>query len=292
MRWEGSEESSNVEDVRDSSGGGGGFPIGGGLGIGAIVIALIGGAIFGINPLTILSMLEGGGAPAHVQQQRAPVQSTPTEDRQIKFIKVVLRDTEMVWGRLFQAGGATYHPPKLDIFRGAYPTACGMGQAAMGPFYCPGDQKIYIDLGFYDVLRSRLGAPGEFAQAYVIAHEVGHHVQDELGITRKVDAQRSRMSRTQANALSVRVELQADCFAGVWAHHSQQSKDWLDPGDIESAMNAAAKIGDDTLQRSAGHAVVPESFTHGTSAQRQHWFQTGYRTGSVKACDTFVSSSL
>lgn len=285
MRWEGGEESSNVEDVRDSSGGGG-FPIGGGLGIGAIVIALIGGAIFGINPLTILSMLEGGGGPAPVRQQ-APAHPPPANDQGAKFVSVVLRNTEVVWGQLFQAGGATYHPPKLVLFRGAYPTACGMGQAAMGPFYCPGDQKIYIDLGFYDVLRSRLGAPGEFAQAYVIAHEVGHHVQDELGITRKVDAQRSRMSRTQGNALSVRVELQADCFAGVWAHHSQQSKDWLDPGDIESAMNAAAKIGDDTLQRSAGHAVVPESFTHGTSAQRQHWFQAGYQTGSVKACDTF-----
>lgn len=285
MRWEGGEESSNVEDVRDSSGGGG-FPIGGGLGIGAIVIALIGGAIFGINPLTILSMLEGGAGPAPVRQQ-APAHPPPANDKSAQFVSIVLRNTEVVWGQLFQAGGATYHPPKLVLFRGAYPTACGMGQAAMGPFYCPGDQKIYIDLGFYDVLRSRLGAPGEFAQAYVIAHEVGHHVQDELGITRKVDAQRSRMSRTQGNALSVRVELQADCFAGVWAHHSQQSKDWLDPGDIESAMNAAAKIGDDTLQRSAGHAVVPESFTHGTSAQRQHWFQAGYQTGSVKACDTF-----
>ncbi|HMC15323.1 MAG TPA: neutral zinc metallopeptidase, partial [Albitalea sp.] len=159
-------------------------------------------------------------------------------------------------------------------------------------FYCPGDQKVYIDLGFYDVLRSRLGAPGEFAQAYVIAHEVGHHVQDELGITRKVDAQRSRMSRTQANAVSVRVELQADCFAGVWAHHSQQSKDWIDPGDIESAMNAAAKIGDDTLQRSAGRAVVPDSFTHGSSAQRQRWFNAGYQGGAVKSCDTFNARDL
>jgi hypothetical protein len=292
MRWEGGEESSNVEDVRDSGGGGGGFSIGGGgLGIGAIVIALVGGAIFGINPLTILSMLEGGGQPAQVQQQR-PAHAPPANDQAAKFVSVVLRNTEVVWGEIFQAGGATYHAPKLVLFRGAYPTACGMGQAAMGPFYCPGDQKIYIDLGFYDVLRSRLGAPGEFAQAYVIAHEVGHHVQDELGITRKVDAARSRMSRTQANAISVRVELQADCFAGVWAQHSQQSKNWLDPGDIESAMNAAAKIGDDTLQRSAGRAVVPESFTHGTSAQRQHWFQQGYQTGSVKACDTFASRDL
>ncbi|HTH79478.1 MAG TPA: neutral zinc metallopeptidase [Ramlibacter sp.] len=287
MRWEGGEESSNVEDVRGS--GGGGFPIGGGLGIGAIVIALIGGAIFGINPLTILSMLEGGGAPV---QQQAPAHAPPANDRSAKFVSVVLRNTEVVWGQLFQAGGATYHPPKLVLFRGSYPTACGMGQAAMGPFYCPGDQKVYIDLSFFDVLHDRLGASGEFAQAYVIAHEVGHHVQDELGITQKVDSQRSRMSRTQANAVSVRVELQADCFAGVWAHHSQQSKNWLDPGDIESAMNAASKIGDDTLQRSAGRAVVPESFTHGTSAQRQHWFQAGYQTGSLKACDTFNAASL
>jgi len=178
------------------------------------------------------------------------------------------------------------------LFRGATPTACGTGQSAMGPFYCPSDQKVYIDLGFYDTLRTRLGAPGEFAQAYVIAHEVGHHVQDELGITRKVEASRSRMNQTQANALSVKVELQADCFAGVWANHSQQSKHWLDPGDIESAMNAAAKIGDDALQRSAGRAIVPESFTHGTSAQRQHWFNAGYQGGTVKGCDTFSSRDL
>jgi hypothetical protein len=205
---------------------------------------------------------------------------------------VVLADTEDVWGQLFSAGGATYHPPKLVLFRGATPTACGTGQSAMGPFYCPVDQKVYIDLSFYDTLRNRLGAPGEFAQAYVIAHEVGHHVQDELGITRKVEAMRSRMSQSQANALSVRVELQADCFAGLWANHSQQSKHWLDPGDIESAMNAAAKIGDDALQGARGGAVVPESFTHGTSAQRQRWFNAGYQGGTVKGCDTFSSREL
>jgi len=290
MRWEGNRESDNVEDVRDS-GGGGGFGFGGGtIGIGAIVIALIGGAVFGINPMTILSLLSGGPAP--VQQQAPRGHAPPSDDRSAKFVSVVLADTEDLWGRLFQAGGATYHRPKLVLFRGATATACGTGQSAMGPFYCPADQKIYIDLGFYDVLRSRLGAPGEFAQAYVIAHEVGHHVQDELGITRKADAARQRMSQVQGNAISVRVELQADCFAGVWAHHSQQGKQWLDPGDIESAMNAAAKIGDDALQRSAGRAVVPESFTHGTSAQRQHWFQAGYRTGSLKACDTFASRDL
>ncbi len=290
MRWEGNRESSNVEDRRDD-GGGGGFGFGGrSIGIGTIVIALIGGAIFGVNPLTILSLLTGGPAP-QVQQQ-GPAHAPPANDRSAKFVSVVLADTEDVWGRLFQQGGATYHPPKLDLYRGAIGTACGTGQSAMGPFYCPSDQKVYIDLGFYDTLRNRLGAPGEFAQAYVIAHEVGHHVQDELGITRKVDAMRSRMNRTQANNLSVRVELQADCFAGVWANHSQQSKQWLDPGDIESAMNAAAKIGDDALQRSAGRAVVPDSFTHGSSAQRQHWFQQGFQTGSVKACDTFASRDL
>jgi uncharacterized protein len=291
MRWEGNPESSHVEDVRDGGGGGGGFGFGGrSIGIGTIVIALVGGAIFGINPLTILSMLSGGGGPAPVQQ--APAHAPPGNDQQAKFVSVVLADTEDVWGQIFQAGGATYHPPKLVLFRGATPTACGTGQSAMGPFYCPSDQKVYIDLGFYDTLRTRLGAPGEFAQAYVIAHEVGHHVQDELGITRKVEAARSRMNQAQTNVLSVKVELQADCFAGVWANHSQQSKHWLDPGDIESAMNAAAKIGDDALQRSAGRAIVPESFTHGTSAQRQHWFNAGYQGGAVKSCDTFGSRDL
>ena len=293
MRWEGNRESSNVEDARDGGGGGGGFGLGGrSIGIGTIVIALVGGAIFGINPMTILSMLSGGGGPAQVQQQQAPSHAPPAGDRQAKFVSTVLADTEDVWTKVFQAGGATYHPPKLVLFRGGVGTACGTGQAAMGPFYCPGDQKVYIDLSFYDVLQKKLGAPGEFAQAYVIAHEVGHHVQDELGITKKVDQLRSRQSQTQSNALSVRVELQADCFAGAWAHHSDQGKHWLDPGDIESAMNAAAKIGDDALQSSSGRAVVPESFTHGTSAQRQKWFNTGYTTGSVKACDTFSARDL
>ncbi|MBG9387946.1 KPN_02809 family neutral zinc metallopeptidase [Caenimonas aquaedulcis] len=290
MRWEGNRESSNVEDARDG-GGGGGFGFGGrSIGIGTIVIALIGGAIFGVNPLTILGLLTGGGGPAPTQQ--GPVHAPPADDRGAKFVSVVLANTEDVWTQVFQAGGATYHAPKLVLFRGATQTGCGAGQAAMGPFYCPADQKVYIDLSFYDTLRNRLGAPGEFAQAYVIAHEVGHHVQDELGITRKVDGMRSRLSEAQANQLSVRVELQADCYAGIWAHHSQQSKNWLDPGDIESAMNAAAKIGDDALQKSSGRAVVPESFTHGTSAQRQRWFNTGYQQGSVKACDTFAAGNV
>jgi predicted metalloprotease len=289
MRWEGNRESSNVEDMR-SGGGGGGFGLGGGtIGIGSIVLALIGGAIFGINPLTLLGMMSGGGAPV---QQQAPAHAPPANDVQATFVSTVLADTEDVWKQVFAKGGATYQEPKLVLFRGAVRTGCGSGQAAMGPFYCPADQKVYIDLSFYDVLSQKLGAPGEFARAYVIAHEVGHHVQNQLGISDKVEQLRARSSEAQANALSVRVELQADCYAGVWAHYSQQSKNWLDPGDIESAMNAAQKIGDDTLQRSAGRAVVPESFTHGTSAQRQKWFNTGWTGGSVKGCDTFSARQL
>lgn len=290
MRWEGNRESGNVEDVRRS--GGGGFGLGGrSIGIGTIVIALVGGAIFGINPLTILSILSGGGGPAP-QVQQAPAQRPPADDQMARFVSVVLADTEDVWKQLFSQGGATYTEPKLVLFRGAVATACGSGQSAMGPFYCPADQKVYIDLSFYETLKSRMGAPGDFAQAYVIAHEVGHHVQEQLGITRKVEGMRSRVSRADANALSVRMELQADCFAGVWGHHAQNARQILEQGDVEEAMNAAAKIGDDALQQSAGRAVVPDSFTHGTSEQRQRWFATGLKTGSVKACDTFASRQL
>jgi hypothetical protein len=294
MRWEGNEQSDNVEDRRDEGGGGGGFglPIGGrGIGIGTIAVALIAGWIFGINPLTVLGLLSGG-EPAPQVQQQGPAHKPPPNDKDAAFVSTVLKNTEVVWGDVFRQRGGTYTAPKLVLFRGATPTACGTGQSAMGPFYCPGDQKVYIDLGFYDTLRNQLGAPGVFAQAYVIAHEVGHHVQDELGITGKVDQMRSRLSPTQNNAVSVRVELQADCFAGVWAHHSQESKQWLDPGDIESAMNAAQKIGDDALQRSAGRAVVPDSFTHGTSAQRQRWFMAGFKSGKMEDCDTFATKSL
>jgi len=294
MRWEGNEQSDNVEDRRnDSGGGGGGFGFGGrSIGIGTVVVALIGGWVFGINPLTMLNMLSGGGGMSQVQPQQGPAQKPPSNDREAAFVSTVLRNTEVVWSDVFKAAGGTYQPTRLVLFRGAYPTACGTGEAAMGPFYCPGDKKVYIDLSFYDTLRDRLGAPGEFAQAYVIAHEVGHHVQDELGITAKVDGMRGRLSQSQQNAMSVRVELQADCFAGVWAHHSQESKQWLDPGDIAAAMNAAEKIGDDALQRSAGRSVVPDSFTHGTSAQRQRWFGVGYEKGSVQACDTFGARQL
>ena len=225
-------------------------------------------------------------------QQQAPAQRPPADDRMAKFVSTVLADTEDVWKDLFSKAGKQYQEPRLVLFRGATPTACGTGQAAMGPFYCPGDQKVYIDLAFYETLKTRLGAPGDFAQAYVIAHEAGHHVQNLLGISAKMDGMRGRVSQTEYNALSVRLELQADCLAGVWAHHAQNARQILDNGDVDEAMNAAAKIGDDALQRSGGGAVVPESFTHGTSAQRQRWFHAGLQGGSVKGCDTFAARSL
>ena len=293
MKWEGNRESDNVEDRR-GAGGGAGMPVFGGrsIGIGTIVIALLGGWVLGINPLTILGALSGGGMPTAQVQQQAPAQRPPADDKMARFVSTVLADTEDVWSNLFSQAGGRYQDPRLVLFRGATQTACGAGQAAMGPFYCPADQKVYIDLGFYETLKNQLGAPGEFAQAYVIAHEVGHHVQNLLGISEKVDQQRGRVSQAQYNQLSVRLELQADCFAGVWSHHAQRERQILEKGDIELAMNAAAKIGDDALQRSAGGAVVPESFTHGSSAQRQRWFQKGLQGGSVKGCDTFSARSL
>ena len=295
MKWEGNRQSDNVEDRRSDGGGGfsggGGFLGGRSIGIGTIVVALVGGWVFGINPLTILGLLSGGSPPAQVQQQ-GPAKKTPADDRMAAFVSTVLADTEDVWTTVFTQAGGTYKAPRLVLFRGATQTACGQGQAAMGPFYCPADQKVYIDLDFYETLKNRLGAPGEFAQAYVIAHEVGHHVQNQLGISAKVDQMRGRVSKVEYNALSVRQELQADCFAGVWAYHANNARHILEGGDIESAMNAAAKIGDDALQRSSGGAVVPESFTHGTSAQRQRWFQAGITTGNIKSCDTFSARNL
>ncbi len=297
MKWEGNRESDNVEDRRGGGGGGGGGGLGGliggrGIGIGTIVIALLGGWAFGINPLTILSLLSGGGAPTAQVQQQAPAHKPPADDRMARFVSTVLADTEDVWTDIFTKGGATYQDPRLVLFRGATQTACGAGQAAMGPFYCPADRKVYIDLGFYETLKNQLGAPGEFAQAYVIAHEVGHHVQNLLGISGKMEQMRAKVSPVQYNALSVRLELQADCFAGVWAHHAQNARQILENGDIESAMNAAAKIGDDALQKQSQGRVVPESFTHGTSAQRTRWFNNGLQNGSVKGCDTFSAKNL
>ncbi|MES2946386.1 MAG: neutral zinc metallopeptidase [Pseudomonadota bacterium] len=295
MKWEGNRESENVEDRRGGGGnnlGGGGLLGGRSIGIGTIVVALLGGWIFGVNPLTILNLLSGGSQPAQVQQQ-APAKRPPADDRMAKFVSTVLADTEDVWKDVFAKGGSGYKEPRLVIFRGRTGTGgCGTGESAMGPFYCPADQKVYIDLAFYETLTRQLGAPGDFAQAYVIAHEVGHHVQNLLGISERVDGMRGRVSKAEYNALSVRLELQADCFAGVWAHHAQNARQILEQGDVEEAMNAAAKIGDDALQSSGGGSVVPESFTHGTSAQRQRWFNNGLKNGSVKACDTFSSKKL
>jgi predicted metalloprotease len=231
-------------------------------------------------------------APARPQAQPGTrVAHTPEDDRMKAFVSTMLADTEDVWTQVFKEHNGTYRDPKLVLFRNATPTACGRGESATGPFYCPGDEKVYIDLSFYDLLRTKLGAPGDFAQAYVIAHEVGHHVQKLLGISDKVDAARRSASQVRSNALSVRLELQADCFAGVWANRAQQTKQIIEAGDIDEALNAATQIGDDTLQRKASGTVQPETFTHGTSAQRVHWFKQGFDTGQIEQCDTFKAGS-
>ena len=289
-------ESSNVEDRRDEGGGGGGggFSFGGGsIGIGGVVIALVASYFLGINPMTLISLLSGGGGGAPVQtQQQRPAKAPPKSDTEARFVSMVLADTEDTWRDLFSKMGKTYVDPKLVLFRGQIPTACGTGQTAMGPFYCPGDQKVYIDLQFYDELKNRFHAPGEFAQAYVIAHEVGHHVQNLLGISGKVDRLRSRATPAQSNALSVRLELQADCFAGVWGFNANRARHIIQNGDIEAALNAATQIGDDTLQKGAGRTVNPDSFTHGSSAQRVEWFKRGINTGDISQCDTFKAANL
>ncbi len=293
MKWEGRRQSKNVEDRRGAPGGGRMPRLGGrGLGVGTIVIALLAGWAFGINPLTVLGLLAGGGPGAAVQQAPAGADTVPVNDRAARFALTVLADTEDVWNPLFRASRGQYREPTLVLFRGSTPSACGLGQSAMGPFYCPGDSKVYIDLGFFDTLAQRMGAPGDFAQAYVVAHEVGHHIQSLLGVTQRMDAMRGRASDAQLNAMSVRLELQADCLAGVWAHHSQRGKGWLEAGDVEEAMNAAAQIGDDVLQRQASGTVRPESFTHGSSAQRQRWFRRGLDGGQMGQCNTFDAPSL
>jgi predicted metalloprotease len=293
MRWEGDEQSSNVEDRRGDSGGGGGFGLGGGsLGIGAVVVALLGSWFFGVSPSTILNLLSGGGgSPAQVQQQ-APA-GPPATDRESQFVRTVLRYTETTWTQIFQANGAKYQPPVLVLYTGRTGTGgCGTGQSAVGPFYCPADRKVYIDLSFFKLMQQRFHVSGEFTQAYVIAHEVGHHVQNLLGISGKVDNARQQLSESQGNALSVRVELQADCFAGVWANHTDETKRIIQDGDVESALAAASAIGDDALQRQARGEVVPDSFTHGTSAQRMRWFKKGLESGSVEQCNTFEARQL
>lgn len=284
MRLDDSRESDNVEDRRAR-----GPRIGGRgtIGIGTIVLALV-AMYFGVDPSVVLQMAEG---PA-TQQQQAPASRPPANDPQARFVSKVLGETEDTWSAIFQKDlNRQYVPPKLVLFRGATPTACGTGQAAMGPFYCPGDSKVYIDLAFFDELQNRFKAPGDFAQAYVIAHEVGHHVQHLLGISDQVDNLRRR-NPSQANALSVRMELQANCFAGLWAQRANAARNILEGGDVEEALAAATAIGDDRLQKQSQGYVVPDAFTHGSSAQRVRWFKRGLDSGDLKQCDTFAASSL
>jgi predicted metalloprotease len=291
MRMDDQGESQNVEDVRGS--GGGGFRPVHGVGLGTVAVALIAGWVFGVNPLQILGLLSGGTSSIQAPTSDQPAQQASSADPQVKFVKQILRSTEQVWTSAFQERGQAYEQPKLRLFRDSYPTGCGLGQTAAGPFYCPQDHIVYLDLSFFDVMTRQLGAPGQFAHAYVIGHEVGHHVQNLLGIIERVDAQRGRVGEAQSNALSVRRELQADCLAGVWATRSQKETGWrLEQGDIETALNAASQIGDDTLQRRSRGTVVPESFTHGTSAQRVAWFKRGIDGGQIDSCDTFAAREL
>jgi predicted metalloprotease len=289
MRMDDQGESQNVEDVRGSSG----FRPIHGVGLGGIALALIGGWIFHINPLVILGLMSGDNSSSAQTSPDQVANNPSVDDPQVKFVSQVLRSTETVWTTAFRERGLTYQDPKLRLFRDSYPTACGEGEAAAGPFYCSQDRVVYLDLAFFDVMTRQLGAPGQFAHAYVVGHEVGHHVQNLLGILGKADAQRDRASDAQGNAISVRLELQADCFAGVWATRSQREQGWrLEPGDIQTALHAASQIGDDTLQRRARGTVVPESFTHGTSAQRVSWFKKGVDSGQIDACDTFTAANL
>jgi len=271
------------------------MPMGGGLRIGGggLLLMLLVLWLLGADPMALLSMLaEGGGPAAQVDpggyETGVPAPRTGgPQDEQAEFVSVVLADTEDTWEELFAAAGRRYQPPRLVLFTDVVRSACGMAQSAMGPFYCPADRKVYIDLGFYRDLQERFRAPGDFAQAYVIAHEVGHHVQTLLGVSQQVAEQRQRLSQAAGNQLSVRLELQADCLAGVWAHHADRSRQLLEEGDVEEGLNAAAAIGDDRIQRQTQGTVVPESFTHGSSEQRVAWFRRGLESGRLEACDTF-----
>lgn len=282
MRLGGRRSSLNIEDRRGTR-----FGRAGGIGLGTIVLALV-AMYFGVDPSVVL---QGGGGQA-VQQQQVPYQEGQAEAEARELVGIVLADTEDTWGDLFTASGSTYQQPKLVMFSGAVQSACGMAQAAVGPFYCPADRNVYIDLSFYSDLQTRFGAPGDFAQAYVIAHEVGHHVQTLLGISKRNEAARRGASQTKSNELSVRQELQADCFAGIWAHHAGRSRQLLEAGDIEEGLGAASAIGDDRLQKQSRGYVVPESFTHGSSEQRVRWFKRGLESGEIKACDTFAAGTV
>ena len=280
MRWEDDRRSDNVEDRRGMSVSRG--VIGGG--IGTVVLVLL-ALYFGIDPSVVLQSVPSGPPAATTQQSQRP-EKDPLAD----FVSVVLADTEDTWHDIFRRHGRTYQEPKLVLFSDSVQSACGFAEAAMGPFYCPQDQRVYIDLRFYRDLKDRFKAPGDFAQAYVIAHEVGHHVQNLMGITAKVQEAQSQSSRVEANRISVRVELQADCFAGVWAHHADKARHILEAGDLEEALNAASAIGDDRLQRQTRGVVVPDAFTHGTSEQRVQWFKRGIETGDFEQCNTFKAN--
>ncbi|HEY0546449.1 MAG TPA: neutral zinc metallopeptidase [Pyrinomonadaceae bacterium] len=281
MLWRNSRQSENVEDRRGI--GRGGLAVGGGLGT---ILLLVAALLFGGDPRKILEQTPNGSAPGAQTQQQAN-----NNDEAKQFVSSVLGSTEDVWTQIFQQNGRRYKDPKLVLFTGQVDSACGLTSEAVGPFYCPGDEKVYIDLSFYRELKERFRAPGDFAQAYVIAHEVGHHVQKLLGTSDKIDAQRGRLSETELNQLSVRLELQADFYAGVWAHYAEQ-RGLVEVGDIDEALQAATAIGDDRLQREAQGYVVPDSFTHGTSEQRVRWFRKGYQTGDIRQGDTFSARSL
>ncbi|WP_336151380.1 neutral zinc metallopeptidase [Acinetobacter ursingii] len=298
MRWKGRRISTNVEDRR-----GGGAAKAGGISILGLIVAFVAWKFFGVDPQMAYQATKSVTQQQQVSDQ-APQQLTPEQEEASEFVGTVLADTEDTWSPIFKQLGGTYTPPKLVMFSGAIRSGCGTAQAAMGPFYCPADQQVYIDTAFFKDMRQQMGISGEqnqtelsrqdqagdFAQAYVIAHEVGHHVQNLLGISSQVQQAQSQGSRTQGNQLSVRLELQADCFAGIWANHNQQRTQFLEQGDIEEAMDAAQKIGDDYLQKQATGQVVPDSFTHGTSQQRMHWFQVGLKTGDINQCNTFEAN--
>jgi predicted metalloprotease len=282
MRWENGDRSENVEDRR-------GMTVKRGMvggGIGTVILVLV-GLYFGIDPSVILQSIPQGGPPQVTQQLQKSGQ-----DPMSQFVSVVLADTEKTWHEIFRRNGRNYEEPKLVLFSGAVQSACGFAQAAMGPFYCPGDHKVYIDLSFYEDLKNRFRAPGDFAQAYVIAHEVGHHVQNLWGITDQVQGAMQRASKKEANQLSVRMELQADCFAGVWGYHADKSRHILETGDLEEALGAASAIGDDRIMKQSRGTVVPDAFTHGTSEQRVRWFKRGFETGDHRQCDTFKGKYL
>ena len=283
MRWQRQRESENIEDRRSL----GPVGLGGGIGIGGIVLLLAVSYLTGTNPLQILNMIGGIQDTSVPSGADAPTSTGPPSDQLGKFASVILADTEDTWRALFARMGRSYQEPRLVLFAGSVQSGCGLGSAAVGPFYCPEDGRVYLDLSFFDELSHRLGAPGDFAQAYVIAHEIGHHVQNQLGIAERVNRLRHQTSTAEANALSVRMELQADCLAGVWGHHAKRDRNLIEGGDFEEGMRAAAAIGDDRLQHRSQGYVQPESWTHGSSEQRVTWLRRGLETGDPSACDTF-----